>query len=100
MTQAERDRLVTLKKVQKLLIKQRDAAAELKVSVRQLQRLLKELPQHGDKAVIHGLRGHPSNHRIERPVQDKAIGILKQEVYRDLGRPWPASIWPRSMRSR
>ncbi len=40
MTQAERDRLVTLKKAKKRLITQRDAAEEVGLSVRQVKRLL------------------------------------------------------------
>jgi hypothetical protein len=85
MTQAERDRLVTLRKAQKGLIQQKDAAAELKVSVRQIQRLLRELQQRGDQAAVHGLRGKPSNHRMEETIRKKAIGILKQEVFQGYG---------------
>ena len=40
MTQADRDRLVTLRKAKKRLIKQREAAEELGLSVRQVKRLL------------------------------------------------------------
>ena len=38
MTQADRDRLVALKKAKKKLITQREAAEELGLSVRQVQR--------------------------------------------------------------
>ena len=64
MTHADRDRLVTLKKVKKKLITQRQAAEELHVTVRQVWRLLRALTQRGDKAVIHGLRSKPSSQRI------------------------------------
>jgi predicted ArsR family transcriptional regulator len=43
MTQAERDRLVTLKKAKKGLITRQEAAAELGVSERQVRRLLRKL---------------------------------------------------------
>ena len=65
MTQADRDRLVTLKKAKKKLITQREAAEELGLSIRQVKRLLYALKKRGDKAVVHGLRGKPSNRRIE-----------------------------------
>ena len=39
MTQADRDRLVTLRKAKKRLITQRQAAEELDLSVRQVKRL-------------------------------------------------------------
>ncbi len=56
MTQRDRDRLVVLKKVQKKLITQKQAAAELQVTERQVRRLLKRLKAEGDKAVLHALR--------------------------------------------
>ena len=82
MTQADRDRLVTLKKAKKRLITQREAATELDLSIRQVKRLLKALRKHGDKAVIHGLRGRPSNHRFPEPVRAQALQILGEDVYR------------------
>lgn len=85
MTQADRERLVTLKKVKKRLIKQREAAEELGVSVRQVKRLLYALKKRGDKAVIHGLRGLPSNRRIEEAIEREAVKILSTEVYRGFG---------------
>jgi predicted ArsR family transcriptional regulator len=57
MTQEERDRLVVLKKALKKLIKQSQAAAELRISARQVRRLLRGLRAKGDKVVVHGLRG-------------------------------------------
>ena len=57
MTQAERDRLVTLRKTRKGLITRRQAAEELGLNIRQVKRLLKALKKRGDKAVVHGLRG-------------------------------------------
>ena len=64
MTQADRDRLVTLRKAKKRLITQREAGEELGLSTRQVKRLLYALKRRGDKAVVHGLRGKPSNRRI------------------------------------
>src|SRR5215469_15561119 len=85
MTQADRDRLVTLKKAKKKLITQREAAAELELSIRQVQRLLSDLEQHGDKAVVHGLRGKPSNRKIAEKVEQQAVKILSAPVYAGLG---------------
>lgn len=85
MTQADRDRLVTLKKVRKKLITQQAAAEELEVSVRQIQRLLAGLKGQGDKSVVHGLRGRSSNRKIEAAVQAKAMEILSAPVYEGFG---------------
>ncbi len=85
MTQADRDRLVTLRKLKKKLITQQQAADELKLSVRQVKRLLRGFKQVGDKIVIHGLRGKRSNRRIEEKVEKEAVKILSAPVYQGFG---------------
>jgi transposase len=85
MTQADRDRLVTLKKAKKKLITQREAAGELGLSIRQVQRLLEALQESGDKAVVHGLRGKPSNRKIEEGIEEKALRVLSTPVYEGFG---------------
>src|ERR1700676_2459898 len=85
MTQADRDRLVTLKKAKKKLITQGEAGAELGVSIRQVQRLLEALKKRGDKAVVHGLRGKLSNRRIEEKIEKQALRILSAPVYEGFG---------------
>jgi transposase len=85
MTQADRDRLVTLKKAKKRLITQREAAEELELSIRQVKRLLYALKKGGDKAVLHGLRGKPSNRKIEERIEREAVKILSTPVYAGFG---------------
>jgi hypothetical protein len=85
MTQADRDRLVTLKKAKKRLITQHEAAEELGLSVRHVKRLLYALKKKGDKAVVHGLRGKPSNRKIEAKVEREAVRILGTAVYQGFG---------------
>lgn len=85
MTQADRDRLVTLKKAKQKLITQREAAAELDVSVRHVKRLISALKKQGDKVVVHGLRGRPSNRRIEESTEQDAVRILSAPVYEGFG---------------
>jgi transposase/transposase-like protein len=85
MTQRDRDRLVVLKKAQKKLIQQSQAAQELRISPRQVKRLLRRLREQGDQAVIHGLRGRQSNRKRSEEEREKAVRILSQEVYRGFG---------------
>jgi hypothetical protein len=85
MTQADRDRLVTLKKAQKRLITQAAAAEELRLSVRHVKRLLRALKRRGDVAVVHGLRGKASNRKIDEKVEREAVKILSAPVYRGFG---------------
>ena len=85
MTQQDRDRLVVLKKALKKLIKQSQAAKELGLTARQVRRLLRRLKAEGDKVVIHGLRGRPSNRRMPQEEREKIVRILSQEVYQGFG---------------
>jgi hypothetical protein len=85
MTQADRDRLVTLKKAKERLITQGEAAEELGLSTRQVKRLLHAMKNRGDKAVIHGLRGKPSNRRMPEGQEKEAVKTLSAEVYHDFG---------------
>jgi transposase len=85
MTQRDRDRLVVLRKAEKKLIGQGQAARELGVTSRQVRRLVKRLKKDGDKAVIHKLRGRPSNRRTSGKTREKIALILSEEVYRDFG---------------
>src|SRR5580658_5023696 len=81
MTQAERDRLVALKKAKKKLITQKQAAEELGLTERQVRRLLRGLKKRGDKAVVHALRGLPSNRKIGADTKQEAVTILAKPVY-------------------
>ena len=90
MTQTDRDRLVTLRKTKKGLITRRQAAEELGLSVRQVKRMVRALKKRGDKAVIHGLSGKPSNQRIAKTVEEEAIRILSADLYKGF-RPTLAS---------
>src|SRR5579884_3169370 len=85
MTQRDRGRLVVLKKAQKKLITQKQAAEELQLTERQVRRLLAGLQKEGDKSLIHRLRGRPSNRKLSAEVREKAVRILSQEVYADFG---------------
>jgi len=85
MTQTDRDRLVDLRKAKEKKMTQHQAAEELKISERQVRRQLVKMRRKGDGAVIHGSRGRRSNRRSKDEKRQKAIDILKQEVYRGFG---------------
>src|SRR5713101_4418338 len=85
MTQADRDRLVTLKKAKRKLITQGEAAEELGVSRRHVKRMLKALKKRGDQSVIYGLRGKPSNRRVVEATEKEAVKILSAEIYEGFG---------------
>jgi len=85
MTQRDRDRLVALKKARKGLITQRQAAEEIGQSERHVRRLLNRLKGKGDAALVHGLRGRRSNRKLDEKTKQKALEILRRDVYRGFG---------------
>jgi len=65
MGQRQRDVSTTPKAVLAGKTSQADAALHLGRSTRQVRRLLGALREHGDRAVVRGLTGRPSNHRAD-----------------------------------
>ena len=63
MSQRERDVLKVLHTVLSGERTQAEAARLLGLSTRQVRRLQRKLQASGDQAVVHGLRGRPSNHQ-------------------------------------
>ena len=64
LSQRDRDRLRVLHEVKQKHLTQIEAAERLKVTDRQVRRLLAALKKRGDGAVVHGLRGRPSNRKL------------------------------------
>jgi DNA-binding Lrp family transcriptional regulator len=85
MSQAERDRLDALKRAKKKVITQKEAAEEIGVTERQVRRLLRKLRGKGDGAVIHELRGRASNRKLGAELEQRAISVLSDPVYRGFG---------------
>ncbi len=78
MSAKERDRLKVLHEVRKRHIPQRQAAAELGISVRWVRTLLKRLRVHGDGGLRHRLRGRRSNHKTPEELQRRAVELFRQ----------------------
>jgi Helix-turn-helix domain len=85
MSQAERDRLDALKRASKKVITQKQAAEEIDVTERQVRRLLRKLRRQGDRAVIHELSGRASNRKLPAEMEQRAITVLSDSVYRGFG---------------
>ena len=84
MSQHERDRLAILRGVVSQDRTQVEAARLLKLSVRQVRRLSCELQAEGDGALVHGLRGQPSNHRHEKSFRKQVLSAYRKR-YSDFG---------------
>jgi Integrase core domain len=55
------------------------------LSIRQVQRLRDAMKKHGDKVVVHGLRGKPSNRKIKESIEHQSVKILPTPVYEGFG---------------
>ena len=75
MSAKEWDRLKVLHEVRKRHITQKQAAAELGLSVRWVRKLLVHLRARGDSALRHGLRGRPSNRKTPEAVKRRALEL-------------------------
>ena len=84
MRQCERDVLNVMLLVKDGERTQVEAARLLDRSVRQVGRILKRLKSEGDSAVVHGLRGRPSNHRSDQSLRKKAL-LLYRKKYLGFG---------------
>lgn len=84
MSQKERDVLKIMHGVLKGERTQVQAAQLLQISVRQVRRIQRKLEADGDQALIHGLRGRPSNHRLDRALR-RAVLVAYRRRYHDFG---------------
>jgi Helix-turn-helix domain len=71
LSQRERDRLKVLHEVEQKHVTQVEAGRWLDLTDRHIRRLLVRLHQHGDGALVHVLRGQPSNRRLPAPFAQR-----------------------------
>jgi hypothetical protein len=90
MSQEERDWLDWLKRARDRQVTQKWAAEKMGVSDRWVRRLLAAMKVKGDGVVVHGLRGCPSNRRIDEKIWERAMEIVKSPDWHDF-RPTFAS---------
>ena len=84
MNQRERDVLKVVQSVVDGKRSQAEAARLLKLSSRQIRRLQRKLKKQGDAALVHGLRGKPSNHRCDAAFRAKVLDAYRRR-YSDFG---------------
>jgi Helix-turn-helix domain len=84
MSQKERDALKILHGVLRGERSQAEAARLLELSTRHVRRLQRKLQAHGDAALVHGLRGRPSNHQPDAALQQAALQAYRLR-YADFG---------------
>src|SRR5919199_6427450 len=84
MSQRERDVLTIMHAVLSGDRTQAEAARLLGLSTRQVRRIQRQLEARGDQAVVHGLRGRPSNHRSDPSFKRSVLDAYRAR-YPDFG---------------
>ena len=84
MSNREADRLRVISAVLKHKLTWAEAGLQLALSERQVGRLCARVRIVGNRGIIHGLRGQPSNHQLQPGLLDKAVDIV-QLHYPDFG---------------
>src|ERR1051326_9570477 len=84
MSQRELTRLEVIQRVKQKTLKQRQAAALLAISVRQVKRLCKAYHASGTAGLISKRRGQPSNNRLSEKTINQARQLLRAR-YHDFG---------------
>lgn len=81
MSNKEINRLEVIQKLLNLELNQIKAAEYLNISVRQVQRILKQYHKNGIQGLISKQRGKPSNNRISDTLKEYALSIIKAHYY-------------------
>ena len=76
MSNKEIDRLRVIRNIIEGKMSWRDGSQSLGLSERQVGRLCARVRVGGNRGIIHGLRGRPSNHRIEGACIERALSAL------------------------
>jgi transposase len=84
MSAKELDRLEVLGRVVERRLTQRQAAEQLGLSRRQVERLCRALRQHGAAGLVSRKRGRPSNRKLPAAVREHALGLVRA-CYADFG---------------
>jgi hypothetical protein len=81
MSLKEFDRLQIVNQLEEKRLKVKEASEFLKLSERQLYRLLKRKKEEGTKRIIHKLRGKESNNGYSEAFRKKVLDLYKKEYW-------------------
>ncbi len=85
MSQKEINKHHVIRSVLERKATQAEASRVLKLSTRQIKRLCAGVRLHGTRAVIHGLRGRPSNNRLDEELLSQALSTLHDPLWEGFG---------------
>lgn len=77
MSHKEANRISVLDRLSQKEIRQKQASEILGLSVRQIQRIVKNYQKIGKVSLVHGNRGKVSNHQVNQKSVDEVLEIIK-----------------------
>lgn len=98
MTQAELERKTIIEQAVDKRITQREGAKRIGVSERHFRRILKRYREQGDKGLVSGHRGKPSNNRMNINTREQIIKFIADPMYTGFGPTLLNEILERSTR--
>lgn len=84
MSTRELSRLDVMQRLRDGRLTQREAAAALRLSTRQIKRLWKAYQREGERALVSRRRGRPSNRRLDPALSAQALDLIRR-LYSDFG---------------
>jgi transposase len=84
MSQRELRRLHFVKNAIGKVITQAEAAVAIKISERQVRRIVRKVREEGETGIVHGSRGRPSNHATSSKLKTKVLDLFRKQ-YPDFG---------------
>lgn len=84
MSDKELNRVNVIQAVSEKRLRRRDAATQLELTERQIQRLVNRYREQGVAALAHGQRGKQGNHCLPEPFKLQVLTLL-HEHYNDFG---------------
>lgn len=78
-TSAEQEKAAVLVSAIEGKITNGHAAAQLRLSIRQIQRAKAAIRKDGIVSVVHGLKGRSSNHRIPENIKKRSLKVIKEK---------------------
>lgn len=85
LTPLERERYDIIRTCIDQDITNAEAGARLRLTVRQIRRLKRNIEKHGEEGILHGNRGRPSNHVTHPETVSASIEYLNEKKHRDFG---------------
>jgi hypothetical protein len=76
MGMKDRDKLHIIRNVLEGRMTQAEAGKALRRSERQVRRICARVRANGDRSILHGLRGRPSNHRFDPEFLERVLGAM------------------------